>query len=109
MFEGLGFDKFDAIDTLTNYTFPTNWFSHLNDGKDEVYLAFSFYGHKYPIYTFSVNGGGCPQSIITKDAFKEAFLKMKEECEGATWGLVSKLEKQFVEYKLITILGVIYP
>jgi hypothetical protein len=86
-----------------------NWFSHLNGGKDEVYLTFSFSEHKYPICTFSVNGGSCPQSIITKDAFKEAFLKMKEECEGATWGLVSKLEKHFLEHKLMTMLGVVDP
>ncbi len=74
-----------------------------------MYLAFSFFGHKYPIHTFSVNGGGCPQSIITKDAFKEAFLKMKGECEGETWGLVSKLEKHFLKHKLMTMLGVVYP
>jgi hypothetical protein len=33
--------------------------------------------------------------------------KVKNECEGATWGLVSKLEQCFLEHQVMIALGVI--
>jgi hypothetical protein len=68
------------------------WFSDLNGGKD--YLAFSFVGHKYFIYLSSDDGVGGPQPV-TKLALSRVVSKVKDECEGAIQGLVSKLEKQF--------------
>jgi hypothetical protein len=68
------------------------WFSDLNGGKD--YLAFSFVNHKYPIYLSNDDGVDSPQPI-TKLALSWVVNKVKDECEGAIWGLVSKLEKQF--------------
>jgi hypothetical protein len=35
--------------------------------------------------------------------------KVKEECEGVTWGLMSELEKCFPEHEVMIVLGVIYP
>jgi len=88
----LYFDDFNAIETLTNSNLPMEWFFDLNGRKD--YLAFSFVGHKYPIYLSSDDGVGGPQPI-TKLALSRVVNKVKDECEGAIWGLVSKLEKQF--------------
>jgi hypothetical protein len=33
----------------------------------------------------------------------------KEECEGETQGLISKLDMQFLKQKIMTTLGVVYP
>ncbi len=40
------FDDFNAIEALINDALPMSWFFDLNGGKDVVYLAFSFAGHK---------------------------------------------------------------
>jgi hypothetical protein len=81
------------------------WFPDLNGGKD--YLTFSFISHKCPIYSSSDDGVGGPQPI-TKLALSRVVSKVKDECEGAIWGLVSKLEKQFPWHEVMIALGVIY-
>lgn len=68
------------------------WFSNLNGEND--YLAFSFVGHKYPICLGNDDGVGGLQPI-TKLALSQVVSKVKDECEGAIRGLVSKLEKRF--------------
>ncbi len=35
--------------------------------------------------------------------------KVKDECEGITWGLMSELEKCFPKHEVMIALGVIYP
>ncbi len=35
--------------------------------------------------------------------------KVKEECEGITWGLMLELEKCFPKHEVMIALGVIYP
>jgi hypothetical protein len=34
--------------------------------------------------------------------------KVKNECQGATWGLVFKLEQWFLEHQVMIALGVIH-
>jgi hypothetical protein len=68
-----------------------DWFSNLNDNEDVVYLAFLFFGHKYFVYYISENGFTNLQ-LVTKEAFRQVVSKLKEECEGATWGLMFKLD-----------------
>jgi hypothetical protein len=89
-FEDPTFNDFNAIETLTN-NLPMDWFSNLNGNEDDVYLAFLFSDHKYHVYYTSEDGSASPQ-LITKEAFKRVVSKVKEECEGATRGLMSKLE-----------------
>jgi hypothetical protein len=38
-----------------------------------------------------------------------AMNKVKEDCEGATWGLILELEMWFLEQEIMTALGVVYP
>jgi hypothetical protein len=35
--------------------------------------------------------------------------KMKEKCEGATWGLILEFEKQFLKHEIMIILRIVYP
>ncbi len=71
-------------------------------------FTFLFFGHKYPIYYIGEDGFAGPQPI-TKEAFGWVVSKLKEECEGATQGLMYELEKHFSGHEVMTILGVIYP
>jgi hypothetical protein len=107
-FEDPTFNYLNAIETLTNNNLPMDWFSELNGGEDVVYLAFLFFGHKYLIYYIGEDGFASPQPI-TKEAFKQVVNKLKEECEGATRGLMFEWEKHFLGHEVMTILGVIYP
>ncbi len=91
-FEDLTSNDFNAIETLTNNNLSMDWFSNLNGGEDAIYLAFLFFGHKYPIYYMGDDGFASPQPI-TKEAFGRVVSKLKEECEGATWGLMFELKK----------------
>jgi hypothetical protein len=70
------------------------WFFDLNGSEDVVYLAFLFFGHKYLVYYISENGFANLQPI-TKETFRQVMNKVKEECEGTTWGLMSKLDSHF--------------
>jgi len=88
-FEDPTFDNFNVIETLTNSNLM-EWFSNFNGGKD--YLVFSFASHKYLVYLSSDDGVGVFQPI-TKLALSWVINKVKKECEGVAWGLVSKLEK----------------
>jgi hypothetical protein len=63
----------------------------LNGEKDAKYLAFFFSRHKHPIYSSYIEGATTFQPI-TRVAFGMVVNKVKEECEGATQGLISKLE-----------------
>jgi hypothetical protein len=67
------------------------WFFDLNGNEDVVYLAFLFFKHKYLVYNIGEDGFTNLQPI-TKEAFKQVVSKVKEECEGATWGLMSELD-----------------
>jgi hypothetical protein len=71
-----------------------DWFSNLNGGEDDVYLAFLFFHHKYYVYYTSEDGFASPQPI-TMDAFRQVVNKVKEECEGIARGLMFELEKCF--------------
>jgi hypothetical protein len=89
----LYFDDFNVVETLTNSNLPMEWFFDFNGGKD--YLAFSFVGHKYPIYLSSDDGVSSPPpdtKLNAKLALSQVVSKVKDECEGAIQGLVSKLE-----------------
>jgi len=66
------------------------WFSDFN-GKED-YMAFPFVSHKYHLYYNIDDGVGDPQ-LVTRIAFNQIINKVKDECKGATWGLVSKLKK----------------
>jgi hypothetical protein len=88
-FENPAFDNFNAIETLTTNNLPIDWFSNLNGSEDVVYLALLVFGHKYLIYYTSENGFASLQPL-TKEAFRQVVTKVKEECEGATWGLMSE-------------------
>jgi hypothetical protein len=55
-FEDPAFDKFNAIETLTNNNLPMDWFSNLNGSEDVVYFAFLFFGHKYLVYYIGEDG-----------------------------------------------------
>jgi hypothetical protein len=55
-FEDATFDDFNAIGNSTNETMLMQWFFDLNGGEDAQYLAFFFFGHKYPIYSFCIKG-----------------------------------------------------
>ncbi len=103
-FEDPTFDNFNVIETLTNSNLM-EWFSDFNGGKD--YLVFSFAGHKYLVYLSSDDGVRGLQPI-TKLALSWVINKVKEECEGAAWGLVLELEKQFPNHEVMIALGVIY-
>ncbi len=46
-YEDPTFDDFNFLFILSNDTFPMNWFSNFNGGKEEMYLAFLFVGGKY--------------------------------------------------------------
>jgi len=81
------------------------WFSDLNGEED--YFAFSFASHKYPIYYKSDEGAGGPK-LITKFAFNCVVNEVKEECEGATQSLVSKLENWFPKREVMTTFNVVY-
>jgi hypothetical protein len=85
-----------------------DWFSNLNGSEDDVYLAFFFSHHKYYVYYTSEDGSASPW-LVTMDAFKQVMDKVKEECEGIAWGLMSELEKCFLEHEVMNALGVIYP
>ncbi len=87
---------------------PMQWFSDLNGKKDAKYLAFFFSGHKYPIYSFCIEGATTFQ-LVTRVDFGMVVKKVKEECEGATQGLISKLEMRFLEQEIMITLGVVYP
>ncbi len=67
------------------------WFFDLNGGKDAEYLAFFFFGHKYPIYSSCIEGAVALQ-LVTKIILDMVVNKVKEECEGATQRLILKLE-----------------
>ncbi len=68
---------------------------------------FSFVDWKYPIYQSRLDVVGNLQ-IVTKDVFNQAINKVKDECEGATWGLIVELEHCFHHDELMKKFGVIY-
>jgi hypothetical protein len=103
-FEDPTFDNFNVIESLTNFNL-LEWSSNFNGGKD--YLVFSFVGHKYLVYLSSDDGVGGLQPI-TKLALSWVINNVKEECEGVAWGLVSELEKQFLNHEVMIVLGVFY-
>ncbi len=107
-FEDVDFDNFNAIGNLTNATMSMQWFSDLNGRKDAKYLAFYFFGHKYPIYNSCIKGAITPQLVI-KVAFSMVVNNFKEECEGATQGLILELDMQFPKQEIMITLGVVYP
>jgi hypothetical protein len=86
-FEDPTFDNFNAIGTLTTNNLPIDWFFDLNGSEDVVYLALLFLGHKYLVYYIGENGFASLQHV-TKEAFRQVVNKVKEECEGVTWGLM---------------------
>jgi hypothetical protein len=49
-----------------------------------------FVGWKYLIYQLHINIVGTLQLVI-KYVFNETINKMKDECKGKTWGLITKL------------------
>jgi hypothetical protein len=89
-FEDPTFDDFNVIEALTNSNLSMEWFSDLN-GKED-YLAFSFVSHKYHVYYNNDDGIGDLQ-LPTRIAFNQINNKVKDECKGATQGLVFELEK----------------
>jgi len=88
-FEGLAFDDFNVIEALTNSNFPMEWFSDLNAWHSELRGIFLCWPHVSCILHSDDGVGGL--QLVTKLAFNWAFNKVKEECEGVTQGLVSKL------------------
>jgi len=52
-----------------------------------------FFGKRYLIYSYCIEGVVVPQPII-KVVFGMAMNKVKEKCERTTWRLISKLEMQ---------------
>lgn len=67
-----------------------SWFSNFNGGKDVAYLVFSFASHKYFVY--AINDDVLKAfNIITKVVFKRVIMKVKEECDRATWDFLAKL------------------
>jgi hypothetical protein len=46
---------------------------------------------------------------VTKDVFKIVVANVKQQCEGATIGLIKKLEKHFPKHQVMMTLGVVYP
>jgi hypothetical protein len=82
-FEDATFDDFNAIGNLTNETMSMQWFFDLNSGEDAKYLAFFFFGHKYPIYSSCIEGASTPY-LVTRVAFRMVVNNVKEKCEGAT-------------------------
>ncbi len=71
-------------------------------------LFFSFVDWKYSIYQYRLDVAGNLQ-LVTKDVFNQAINKVKDECEGAAWGLIVELECCFPHDELMTAFGVIYP
>jgi hypothetical protein len=53
------------------------------------YLALFIFGWKYLIYQLGINVVGNLQLDI-KDVFNQTINKMKDECKGTTWGLITK-------------------
>jgi hypothetical protein len=45
----------------------------------------------YLVYYNGENGFANLQ-LVTKEAFRQVVSKVKEECEGTTWGLMSELD-----------------
>jgi hypothetical protein len=75
-FDNLAFNDFNAIEMFTNDALPMNWFFDLNGLEDAMYLAFSFFGHKYHLFQhelFSVR----KLQPITREAFKLPMDKVK--------------------------------
>jgi hypothetical protein len=60
--------------------------------EKSIYLTFIFISHKYHVYYKSDEGVRGLEPLI-KFALGHAVSKMKEECEGAAWTLVSKPKK----------------
>jgi len=88
-FDDLTFDDFNVIETLSNDALLENCFYNLNSLEDAIYLAFSFVGHKYPLYQhkfFNVR----KFQLVTKEVFK--LDKMKQQCEGVANNLIKKLK-----------------
>jgi hypothetical protein len=67
-----------------------NWFFDLNAKEDDIYFSLCFFRHKFPITSY-LDGVIFPRHV-TKAAFNMAVNKVKEKCEGATWGIVLKLK-----------------
>ncbi len=84
-----------------------SWFINLKGGKDVVYLVFSFVDHKYLNYQSHVEGGGEKQ-LVTKDVFKHAINKVKDECKGVARSFILELQCHFPQHEVMTALGVIY-
>jgi hypothetical protein len=49
-----------------------------------------FVGWKYLVYQLCINVVGDLQLVI-KDVFNQTINKIKDECKGITWGLITKL------------------
>jgi len=76
-FDDPTFNDFNAIETLTNDALPMSWFYDLNGGKNDVYLAFAFVGHKHLVYQHDLSIVRKIQFVIKK-TFKLDMDKMKQ-------------------------------
>jgi len=71
-------------------------------------LFFSFVDWRYPIYQSRLDVARNLQ-LVTNDVFNQAINKVKDEREGAMWGLIIEFEHHFPDNKMMTTFGVIYP
>jgi hypothetical protein len=81
------------LDKCNNVDAMVLW---LKWGRGCIIPCILFFGKRYLIYNSCIEGVIVPQPII-KVVFGMAVNKVKEECEGATWWLISKLEMQIPE------------
>jgi hypothetical protein len=71
-------------------------------------VVFSFAGHKYLVYQHKLSNAKKLQPMI-RDVFKTIVANVKQQCEGATVGLIKELEKHFPKHQVMMTLGVVYP
>ncbi len=73
-----------------------------------MHLAFSFARHKYHVYQHDLFGVK-KFHPITKKSFKLAMDKVKQQSDEVARGLINELERCFLEHRVMTTLGVVYP
>lgn len=73
-----------------------------------MYLAFYFAEHKYLVYQHELSSARKLQPV-NKDVFKTIVANVKQQCEGATVGLIKELERCFPKHQIMMTSGVVYP
>jgi len=82
---------FNFLFILSNDTFPMNWFSNFNGGKEEMYLAFLFVGGKYTTWQ-TINMVLLVLNLLPKMLSRRLPPKWMMNVKKVIWHLVVELE-----------------